>query len=445
MNKNRRIAIIGSGISGASAAWLLRDHADVTLLEAGSRFGGHTHTFSAQEGPRSVSVDTGFMVFNRRNYPLLVSLFEHLGISSYPTDMSFSASFDEGRLEYAGTDLNTLFGQRRNLVNRKFWGMLLSIVRFNRLAQQALQKPPSAQLAVGEFLERHGFSDTFRARYLYPMAAAIWSCPREQIARFPAISLLRFFANHGLIQLADRPQWLTVEGGSSTYMDRLIGDLGSRARSNARVARVERGGSEISLVYADGARESYDEVVFACHSDQALRLLADPSPSERQLLGAIPYQANRVLLHRDPCLMPRERRVWSSWNYLSGSAEETSQAVSVTYWMNRLQRLETPNDYFVSLNPTSEPREESIAAEFEYEHPVFTTAALEAQKQLHRIQGRSRTWFAGAWTGYGFHEDGMRSGVEVAQALGAPLPWDADQVRASRDLTLVPELVRKAA
>lgn len=445
MNKNRRIAIIGSGISGASAAWLLRDHADVTLLEAGSRFGGHTHTFSAQEGQRSVSVDTGFMVFNRRNYPLLVSLFEHLGISSYPTDMSFSASFDEGRLEYAGTDLNSLFGQRRNLVNRKFWGMLLSIVRFNRLAQQALQKPPSAQLGVGEFLERHGFSYTFRARYLYPMAAAIWSCPREQIARFPAISLLRFFANHGLIQLADRPQWLTVEGGSSTYMDRLIGDLGPRARSNARVARVERGGSEISLVYADGARESYDEVVFACHSDQALRLLADPSPSERQLLGAIPYQANRVLLHRDPCLMPRERRVWSSWNYLSGSAEETAQAVSVTYWMNRLQRLETPNDYFVSLNPTSEPREESVAAEFEYEHPVFTTAALEAQKQLHRIQGRSRTWFAGAWTGYGFHEDGMRSGVEVAQALGAPLPWDAEQVRASRDLTLVPELVRKAA
>ncbi|MCW9077539.1 MAG: FAD-dependent oxidoreductase [Gammaproteobacteria bacterium] len=445
MNKNRRIAIIGSGISGASAAWLLRDHADVTLLEAGSRFGGHTHTFSAQEGQQAVAVDTGFMVFNRRNYPLLVSLFEHLGIGSYPTDMSFSASFEQGRLEYAGTDLNTLFGQRRNLVNTRFWGMLLSIVRFNRLAQQALQKPPSPQLGLGEFLECHGFSDTFRSRYLYPMAAAIWSCPREQIARFPAISFLRFFANHGLIQLADRPQWLTVEGGSSTYMDRLIGDLGPRARRNARVARVERGGSGISLIFADGARESYDEVVFSCHSDQALRLLADPSPSERQLLGAIPYQANRVLLHRDPGLMPRERRVWSSWNYLSGSAEEESQAVSVTYWMNRLQRLATRNDYFVSLNPLSEPREESIAAEFEYEHPVFTTAALEAQKQLHRIQGRSRTWFAGAWTGYGFHEDGMRSGVEVAQALGASLPWDAEQVRASRNLTLVPELVRKAA
>jgi predicted NAD/FAD-binding protein len=341
--------------------------------------------------------------------------------------------------------MNTLFGQRRNLVNTRFWGMLLSIVRFNRLAQQALQKPPSPQLGLEAFLERHGFNDTFRSLYLYPMAAAIWSCPREQIARFPAISFLRFFANHGLIQLADRPQWLTVEGGSSTYMDRLIGDLGPRARLNARVARVERRGSGVSLIFADGARAPYDEVVFACHSDQALRLLADPSPSERQLLGAIPYQANRVLLHRDPGLMPRERRVWSSWNYLSGSAEQTSQAVSVTYWMNRLQRLSTRNDYFVSLNPTSEPREESIAAEFEYEHPVFTTAALEAQKQLHRIQGRCRTWFTGAWTGYGFHEDGMRSGVEVAQALGAPLPWDAEKVRASRDLTLVPELVRKAA
>jgi len=445
MNKNRRIAIIGSGISGASAAWLLRDHADVTLLEAGSRFGGHTHTFLIQERHQTVAVDTGFMVFNRRNYPLLVSLFEHLGVSSYPTDMSFSASFDEGRLEYAGTDLNTLFGQRRNLVNIRFWGMLLSIVRFNRLAQQALQQPPSSQLGLGEFLERHGFSDTFRSRYLYPMAAAIWSCPREQIARFPAISFLRFFANHGLIQLADRPQWLTVEGGSSTYLERLIGDLGPRARRNARVERVERGGSEINLIYADGAREPYDEVVFACHSDQALRLLADPSPTERRLLGAIPYQANRVLLHRDPRLMPRERRVWSSWNYLSGPAEQAAQAVSVTYWMNSLQRLVTPNDYFVSLNPLIEPREESIAAELEYEHPVFTTAALEAQKQLHRIQGRSRTWFAGAWTGYGFHEDGMRSGVEVAQALGATLPWGAEQVRASRDLTLVPELVRKAA
>jgi predicted NAD/FAD-binding protein len=444
MNKSRRIAVIGSGISGASAAWLLRDHAEVTLFEAGARFGGHTHTFHTDED-RPVAVDTGFMVFNRENYPLLCALFEHIGIGSYPTDMSFSASFDQGRLEYAGSDLNTLFGQRRNLVNARFWGLLFSIVRFNRVAQQVLLEPPPARMSMGDFLDRHGFSETFRSRYLYPMAAAIWSCPREQIARFPAVSFLRFFANHGLIRLADRPQWLTVEGGSSSYMDRIIGDLGPRARVNAPVIRVERDGQGVTVVHADGTREPFDELVLACHSDQALRLLADPSPSECRLLGAIPYQGNRVLLHRDDSLMPRERRVWSSWNYLSRSARDGAQAVSVTYWMNRLQRLATPDNYFVSLNPLSEPREETIAAEFEYQHPVFTTAALEAQRQLYRIQGRSHTWFAGAWTGYGFHEDGMRSGVEVAQALGAPLPWDVEQVRASRDLTLVPELARKAA
>jgi predicted NAD/FAD-binding protein len=444
VDKNRRIAVIGSGVSGASAAWLLRDQAEVTLFERGSRPGGHTNTVRIEEEP-SVAVDTGFMVFNRENYPLLCALFEHLGIGSYPTDMSFAASFERGRLEYAGTDLNTLFGQRKNLVSTRFWGLLVSIVRFNRLAQQALSEPLSPQMGMGQFLDRHGFSETFRARYLYPMAAAIWSCPRDQIARFPAVSFLRFFANHGLIRLADRPQWMTVEGGSSSYMNRLIADLGQRVRLNAPIARVERTAHGADLIDEDGTRQSFDEVVFACHSDQALRLLADPSPSEQRLLGAIPYQANRVLLHRDPALMPRERRVWSSWNYLSRSAEDEAQAVSVTYWMNSLQRLATPNDYFVSLNPLDEPREEAIAAEFEYEHPVFTTAALEAQKQLHRIQGRSHTWFAGAWTGYGFHEDGMRSGVEVAQALGATLPWDAGQVRASRDLTLVPELVRKAA
>jgi predicted NAD/FAD-binding protein len=444
MNKNRRIAVIGSGISGACAAWLLRDHAEVTLFEAGSRFGGHTHTFIVDED-RAVAVDTGFMVFNRENYPLLCALFDHLQIRSYPTDMSFSASFDRGRLEYAGTDLNTLFGQRKNLVSKRFWGMLLSIVRFNRLAQKALTDPLPAHMAMGEFLDRHGFSEAFRMRYLYPMAAAIWSCPRDQIARFPAVSFLRFFANHGLIRLADRPQWLTVAGGSSTYMDALIADLGRRAQLNAPVTKVARGAHGADLIDADGARQSFDEVVFACHSDQALALLADPSPSERRLLGAIPYQANRVLLHRDESLMPRARRVWSSWNYLSRPAQDEAQAVSVTYWMNSLQRLATPNNYFVSLNPLDEPREESIAAEFEYQHPVFTTAALEAQKQLYRIQGRSHTWYAGAWTGYGFHEDGMRSGVEVAQALGATLPWSAGQVRASRDLTLVPEIVRKAA
>ena len=444
MDKNRRVAVIGSGISGTIAAWLLRSRPGVRLFEADARFGGHTNTavINDQNGP--VAVDTGFMVFNHENYPLLSALFQHLGVDSYPTDMSFSASFDSGRLEYAGTNLDTLFGQRRNLISGGFWGLLWSIVRFNRAARRALLTPPAANISLGEFLDRGGFDERFRAEYLYPMAAAIWSCPRGQIARFPALSFLRFFANHGLIRLADRPQWLTVNGGASTYMQRLIADLGERAVAGARVVRVERNTDQVTLVFADGRSEVFEDVVLACHSDQSLALLAAPSPSERQILSAIPYQENRVFLHRDPDLMPRARRVWSSWNYLSEAADDASQAVSVTYWMNSLQRLSTRQDYFVSLNPLREPSAETVVDHYEYHHPVFDAAALAAQKQLHRIQGRARTWFAGAWTGYGFHEDGMRSGVEVAQALGAKIPW-ASEVQASRDLTLVPQLVGQAA
>ncbi|MCG6967338.1 MAG: FAD-dependent oxidoreductase [Chromatiaceae bacterium] len=444
MDTSRRIAVVGSGVSGALAAWLLRDHADVTLYEAERRFGGHTHTARPAENGRTLSVDTGFMVFNRPNYPLLSALFDHLGIATYPTKMSFSASFDNGALEYAGSDLDSLFGQRRNLARPRFWGMLAGIVRFNRLARRELRNPLPADLTLAGFLDRHGFASDFRSRYLYPMAAAIWSCPHDQVAQFPAASFLRFFANHGLIQFADRPQWLTVEGGASTYMDRLIGDLGPRARSATAVTRVERSAQAVILRLADGTQGSFDDVVLACHSDQSLRLLADPSPSERRLLGAIPYQPNRVVLHRDPALMPRERRVWSSWNYLCAAADDATRAVSVTYWMNSLQRLPTRDDYFVSLNPLRDPCAALIVDEFEYHHPVFDSAALRAQQQLHRIQGRARTWFAGAWTGYGFHEDGARSAVEVAQALGARVPWH-DAARASRDLTLVPQLVPQPA
>ncbi|MGB5198871.1 MAG: FAD-dependent oxidoreductase, partial [Sedimenticolaceae bacterium] len=300
------------------------------------------------------------------------------------------------------------------------------------------------EISLGDFLDCGGFDERFRAQYLYPMAAAIWSCPRGQIARFPALSFLRFFANHGLIRLADRPQWLTVKGGASTYINRLVADLGERAVTGAHVARIERNREQVTLIFADGRREAFDDIVLACHSDQSLALLADPSPSERQILSAIPYQANRVFLHRDADLMPRARRVWSSWNYLSEPADDASRAVSVTYWMNSLQRLHTRQDYFVSLNPLRDPRAETIVDYYEYHHPIFDAAALAAQKQLHRIQGRARTWFAGAWTGYGFHEDGMRSGVEVAQALGASIPW-ASEAQASRNLTLIPQLVGQAA
>ena len=444
MNKNRRIAVVGSGVSGSVAAWLLRDHADVSLFEAGRRFGGHTHTAVIAAPDGDVAVDTGFMVFNRPNYPLLSALFDHLGIATYPTCMSFSASLDGGRFEYAGTNLNTLFGQRGNLVRPGFWSLLASIMRFNRVAITTLQSPPVEGESLGAFLDRNGFGERFRLDYLYPMAGAIWSSPREQIARFPALSFLRFFANHGLVQLAGRPQWQTVEGGSRRYLERLLADLGPRAFANAPVARVLRTPDAVTLVFADGSRATFDDVVLACHSDQALALLDQPSPGERRLLAAIPYQPNRVVLHRDPALMPRRRRVWSSWNYLGDAVAGHGQAVSVTYWMNSLQRLPTRSDYFVSLNPTREPRADLVVAEYSYEHPVFDADALQAQRQLHRLQGRSRTWFAGAWTGYGFHEDGMRSAVEVAAALGARVPWDA-QVRASQALSLVPQLVGQAA
>jgi predicted NAD/FAD-binding protein len=444
MNTDKRIAVIGSGISGTVAAWLLRERADVVLFEAESRFGGHTHTYQTGVNGESVAVDTGFMVFNRPNYPLLTALFEHLEIDSYPTEMSFSASFDDGRFEYAGTSLDTLFGQRRNLVSARFWGMLRDVLRFNRVAHRALKHPLPAGTTVGKFLDDAGFAEEFRSRYLYPMAAAIWSCPHGQMAQFPAASFLRFFANHGLIQLAGRPQWRTVRGGSRRYMDRLIGDLGPRARAGSPVALVERAEAGVTLRLADGRSEVFDTVVMACHSDQALRLLSRPSPTERHLLGAIPYQPNRVILHRDSALMPRERRVWSSWNYRGAAGQEKERAVSVTYWMNSLQHLPTRDNYFVSLNPLHEPRDELVAAEFEYHHPVFDADALRAQRQLHRIQGRGNTWFAGAWTGYGFHEDGIRSGVEVATALGAAVPW-LDEVRESRGLTLVPQLVGQPA
>ena len=444
MNKNRRVAVVGSGVSGAIAAWLLRDSAAVSLFEAGHDFGGHTHTALVEDEYGTVQVDTGFMVFNRPNYPLLSALFEHLGVRSYDTDMSFSASFDGGRLEYAGSDLNSLFGQRRNLFNAGFWGMLAGILRFNRIAWRAVEAPPSAAVTLDAFLDRHGLGRAFREHYLYPMAAAIWSCPRGEIGRFPAITFLRFFANHGLINIKDRPQWRTVEGGSSSYMRRLIGDLGQRARGATPVRGVRRVAGGVELDLGDGRTECFDDVVLACHSDQALALLEDPAPAERALLSAIPYQANRVILHRDPALMPRERRVWSSWNYLSDTRDDAGRAVSVTYWMNSLQRLATRNDYFVSLNPLREPNPALVVREYDYHHPMFSLDALSAQQRLHQVQGRDRVWFAGAWTGYGFHEDGMRSGVEVAQALGATVPW-AEQVEASRELTMVPQLVGQAA
>jgi len=447
MNKSRQIAVIGSGVSGAISAWLLQKHAEVTLMECDSRFGGHTHTVLVEEPgepSQPLAIDTGFMVFNESNYPLFSALLRHLDVAVYPTDMSFSASFDDGALEYAGSDLNTLFGQRRNLASPRFWRMLLDILRFNRAAQRIPVSEIDNGQTLDELLDHIGVGQAMRDHYLYPMAAAIWSCPDGKVGAFPAASFVRFFNNHGLIHIADRPRWMTIEGGSSTYMNRLMDDLGDAATAGIPVNHVRRVADGVRVTLDDGHSAVFDDVVIATHSDQALAMLAEPTADEQSLLGAVRYQPNRVLLHTDERLMPRNRRVWSSWNYLGAGHGGQSQSVSVTYWMNSLQRLATRRQYFVSLNPVVEPRAEHIVSEFEYQHPVFDAGALAAQRQLHRIQGQGGVWFAGAWTGYGFHEDGMRSGVEVARALGAPIPWESE-VNASRDLSMVSQLVDEAA
>ena len=431
-----RVAVIGSGISGLTAAWLLRDSTEVTLFEADSRFGGHSHTFSVHEDEREVAIDTGFMVFNRPNYPLLSRLFDELGVRTYATDMSFSVSLDQGRLEYAGSSLSTLFAQRSNLARPAFWRMLSDIMRFNRAARALLKRPGALEgVRLSDFLDRQRLGERFRQDYLYPMAAAIWSCPREAVADFPARSFVRFFANHGLIDLVGRPQWQTLDGGSRSYVSRLVSDLGPvRAQAGCAAEYVRRREEGVELGLEDGRREQFDQVIFACHSDQALRLLTDASPTEAAMLQSVPYQPNRVLLHTDPELMPRRRGVWASWNYLDGATRSGNEAVSVTYWMNSLQRLPTERQYFVTLNPVREPNPRQVIAEFEYAHPVFDAGSQQLQARLETVQGRDGVWFCGAWTGYGFHEDGMRSGVDVALRLGATLPW-GEQIDASRALT----------
>lgn len=420
--QKRKICIIGSGISGLSAAWLLRSTADVTLYESDSRFGGHTHTYEIQEADRTIPVDTGFMVYNHRNYPNLVELFRHLGVQGYPTNMSFAVSLDSGGLEYAGSSLNSVFGQRSNLLKPGHWKMLRDIVRFNRLAQSALPEIDH-DTSLGAFLDQHAMSEEFRHHYLYPMAAAIWSCPREQISEFPASRFIQFFANHGLLSINDHPQWYTVKDGSWSYLYAMLEDIGNDAILNSRVLSVDRRPDGV-MVHTRQNSIRYDEVIFACHSDQALALLRNPTEQETRALESIPYQSNRVLLHSDPALMPRRKRVWSSWNFMGRQQIDASAPpASVTYWMNSLQRLNTSKQYFVSLNPETEPDPGKLIDEFSYDHPVFGSGAVAAQKSIKAMQGQQSTWYCGAWLGYGFHEDGLKSAITVARQLGAKIPW----------------------
>jgi len=416
-----RIAVIGSGISGLSSAWLRKDTATVTLFESNpTRFGGHSNTVSVErQGAPAIAVDTGFIVFNDRNYPNLVALFEHLGIEWFDTTMSFALSEDGGRYEYSGSGASGLFAQRSNVLSPRHWRMLLDIVAFNKAAKQVLVD--GSNDTIGEFMRSHGFGSDLIDRYLLPMAAAIWSCPTRTMDSFPALSLCRFYENHGLLDLRNRPQWRSVVGGSRRYVQRMLDDIG-RENCHHDAVRAVRGGGDAVSVETHSGTHTFDQVIFACHADEALSLIVDPPAVHQEILGAFEYQTNHAWLHSDTSLMPSRRGVWSAWNYLASSGDDGPD-VTVSYWMNLLQNLPGDTPYIVTLNPIVEPASEKVVERIEYQHPVFSQAAIDAQKKLDQIQGIDGLWFCGSYCGNGFHEDGIKSAVEVANRMGVEAPW----------------------
>ena len=419
-----RIAVIGSGISGNACAWALSARHDVVLYEKGHRAGGHSATVDVDYDGTVIPVDTGFIVYNELNYPNLVQLFRHLDVATEASDMSFSVSVGEGELEWAGSSLATVFAQPRNLLRPRFLGMIRDILRFNRECALDHAAGRLEGLALGDYIAAKRYSSGFRDDYIVPMGAAIWSTPDAEILDFPAANFVRFFLNHRLVN-TDRPVWRTVSRGSREYVGRLLAPLKAlgKVRLDEPVVAVERRPDHVVVRTAAGDAEHYDQVVFAAHADQSLAMLSDPSQEESAVLGAVRYLPNRVVLHRDPSLMPKRRSVWSSWNYLRREGYSDRSPVAVTYWMNRLQNIDPAKPLFVTLNPATEPDERLVFGRYEYYHPQFDAAAIGAQKRLPALQGTRRTWFCGAWTGYGFHEDGLVSGLAVAERLGGVIPW----------------------
>ncbi|MES2508894.1 MAG: FAD-dependent oxidoreductase [Pseudomonadota bacterium] len=422
-----RIAIVGSGISGLSVAHTLRGRAEITLFEAGDYFGGHTHTVDitlpGKQGAIKHGVDTGFLVFNERTYPNLINLFLELGVETAKSDMSFSVQVPDAgpkgqALEWSGSSLNSVFAQRGNMVNWKFLRMLRDIVRFNRITTAIAAADAEAEMMqpLGEFIKARKFSDEFRDWYFLPMMGCIWSCPTDQMLEFPVATMIRFCYNHGLIQVADRPQWWTVAGGARHYVDKIIASIPDK-RLNTPVELVERDANGVRIV-TEGRAERFDKVVLATHSDQSLELLRDATHEEQQVLGAIRYQHNRAVLHTDTTVLPKKKLAWAAWNYERAvQGDRESAQVCLHYLLNMLQPLPFTQPVVVSLNPVREIERNHIMGEFDYAHPVFDLAAIRAQADLPRLQGKQNTYYCGAWTGYGFHEDGLKSGLKVARQL----------------------------
>ncbi len=423
----QKIAIIGSGISGLGAAYLLSPHHDVTIYEADHRPGGHSHTVDVQLDGQRFGVDTGFLVFNERTYPLLCRLFGHLKVPVVKSDMSFSVKMAQAGLEWAGTNLDSVFAQRRNLFKPAFWGMLRDILRFNKGATRDLENPSLSEISLGDYLDQHGYGQAFRHDYLLPMAAAIWSCPTEQMLAYPFQTFVRFCHNHGLLQIMNRPQWMTVAGGSRNYVSMLLDGIrshGGQIKLETPVTGIKRSAEGVVVSSSEG-HQAYDQMIMACHSDQALKILGEEaSPHEKTFLGAIQYQANRAVLHTDTALLPINPKTWAAWNYASPGGHEKQigqRPVSVSYLLNKLQPLPTDTPVMVTLNPWHEPDPARTFRQIHYAHPVLDGPAIAAQDSLKKLSGFNRTFYAGAWMGYGFHEDGFASAVRAASQL-APLP-----------------------
>ncbi|PWR23338.1 NAD(P)/FAD-dependent oxidoreductase [Zavarzinia compransoris] len=421
MTERKRIAVIGTGITGLAAAWLLRERHDVTVYEKDGRPGGHAHTVTIDYDGTAIPVDTGFIVYNEVNYPHLTRLFAALGVATRDSSMSFAVSARDGRLEWAGDTLATVFAQKRNLARPRFLGMLRDILRFNRNAAADLAAGRLDGRSLGDYIAEGRYGAAFRDDYLLPMGAAIWSTPVADMSAFPAASFIRFFDNHALLRgLEERHPWRTVEGGSIRYVQAIAAALGPRLRLSCPALRVARDAFGATVVDGRGGCDRFDAVILACHGDQALALIEAPSAAEARVLGAFRYTANHAVLHRDPALMPRRRKVWSSWNYLSGAG---GGKVALTYWMNRLQGIDGATPVFVSLNPHRAVRDDLVFGRYDYAHPMFDAAAIAAQREIPSLQGRDRLWFAGSYCGNGFHEDGLKAAIDVAAAFGVAPAW----------------------
>ena len=422
-----RIAIVGTGVAGLGSAYLLAPHHEITVYEKASRIGGHSRTVTVDYDGHEIAVDTGFIVFNRPNYPNLSGLFAHLGVPTHASEMTFAASIRDGWLEWGARDLDAVVGQRRNLLRPQFGLLVRDVMIFNTRAQTMVERHP--ELNLEGLIRKLGLGDWFRRYYLLPMSGAIWSCPPCDMMNFPARTLVRFFANHHLMSFTGQPQWRTVTGGSHEYVKRLVTPFVDRIRLGCGAVAVTRHPSSVTspgkveVRDSQGGIETYDQVVMACHGDEALALLKDADREEQSVLGAFHYQKNRAVLHRDQSLMPRRRRCWASWVYTS-DGDFFHPKITVTYWMNLLQGIEDRYPLFVSLNPKRDIPDELIFDSCEFDHPVFDHGAIAAQARIAALQGRRGIWFAGAHLGHGFHEDGLTSAVRVAKALGAGIPWE---------------------